>query len=41
MIDTILLIAACICFVAAAIGISARINLVATGLALVTLAQLL
>jgi hypothetical protein len=41
MVDTILLIVACICFVAAAIGISARVNLVAAGLALVVLAQLL
>jgi len=41
MVDTILLIVACICFVAAAIGISSRVNLVAAGLALVVLAQLL
>jgi hypothetical protein len=33
MIDTILLIAALICFIAAAIGVNARVNLVAVGLA--------
>ena len=33
MIDTVLLVAALICFIAAAIGVSARVNLVAVGLA--------
>jgi hypothetical protein len=41
MIDTILLIAAAICFAAAALGINARINLVAVGLLALTLVQLL
>lgn len=40
MIDTILLIAALVCFGAAAIGINARVNLVALGLALYVLSLL-
>lgn len=35
-VDTILLVAALICFLAAAFGVSARVNLTALGLALVT-----
>lgn len=33
MIDTVLLVIALVCFIAAALGISARVNLVAVGLA--------
>lgn len=39
--DTILLIAAFVCFVLAAIPVPVRVNLIAVGLALVTLAQLI
>jgi hypothetical protein len=41
MLDTILLIAAAICFLAAALGVDARINLTALGLLLWLLTSLL
>lgn len=41
MLTTLLLVAALICFGLAAFGVASKINLVAAGLAFVTLAQLL
>ena len=41
MLETILLVVAFVCFVAGAVGIAARVNLVALGLAAWVLAELL
>ena len=41
MIDTALLIIALVCFIAAALGINARVNLVAVGLACWVLTSLI